>query len=360
MSKMQKEICNQVLSKLDFLDEKISQIKIDQKFAKAQQDAKKSIAQIKEKTKEAIKDLKTNEEWDTFTIAFYGETNAGKSTIIEGLRIFFEEKTKKEQWSQFSLLQKEKENEEKRSKEKYEEIKAQIEKHKQELETFKCSESKAIEELRGIFLKKEEEYQCHINSLGFWKKLLIFFTGDKVKSDYVLSKKEMKEKERQFKKELLSRENEITTKEKELQEQEKTIQEIEEKYRAKLDTLADGGIIGDGRSDFTRKVHIYSFCHNGKKFQILDVPGIEGNEGEVIEEIRKATKKAHAIFYITSQPTPPQTGDKNKGTLEKIKEHLGAQTEVYAIYNKRINSTSELEGVKEIVSEGEKKGTRRS
>ena len=31
--------------------------------------------------------LKANSEWDTFTVAFYGETNAGKSTIIETLRI---------------------------------------------------------------------------------------------------------------------------------------------------------------------------------------------------------------------------------------------------------------------------------
>ena len=38
--------------------------------------------------------LKANSEWDTFTIAFYGETNAGKSTIIETLRILLAEPQK--------------------------------------------------------------------------------------------------------------------------------------------------------------------------------------------------------------------------------------------------------------------------
>lgn len=41
-----------------------------------------------------IKSLERNSEWDKFTIAFYGETNAGKSTLIETLRILLNEKKK--------------------------------------------------------------------------------------------------------------------------------------------------------------------------------------------------------------------------------------------------------------------------
>lgn len=356
MGNQQREICNQVLEKLDLLDSKISQINVDQKFKKAQMEAQKSIAQIKERTKEAVKDLQANEEWDTFTIAFYGETNAGKSTIIEGLRIYFEEQSKKEQWSKFSQVQKEKEEEEKVTQEKCETIRGEIEKQKRDFEAFKDAENQVVEEMRKTFDEKKERYQLHLGSLSFWNKILIFFAGDKIKNEYILAKKELKEKEEGYQKEILTYEKKIASKENELMQQEKNLQEISEKYITKLNALADGGIIGDGRSDFTREVNSYSFSYNGQKFQILDVPGIEGNEGEVIEEIRKATKKAHAIFYITSQPTPPQTGDKNKGTLEKIKEHLGAQTEVYTIFNKRMNSISELEGVDEIVSEGEKQG----
>ncbi len=41
-----------------------------------------------------LEELDRNVEWDTFTIAFFGETNAGKSTIIESLRILFDEESR--------------------------------------------------------------------------------------------------------------------------------------------------------------------------------------------------------------------------------------------------------------------------
>lgn len=48
--------------------------------------------------------LENNAEWDTFSIAFFGETKAGKSTLIETLRILMKEKTKLEQQEQFNNL----------------------------------------------------------------------------------------------------------------------------------------------------------------------------------------------------------------------------------------------------------------
>ncbi|WP_219862622.1 hypothetical protein [Vreelandella piezotolerans] len=38
--------------------------------------------------------LEVNAEWEKFTMAFFGETNAGKSTIIESLRILFNESSR--------------------------------------------------------------------------------------------------------------------------------------------------------------------------------------------------------------------------------------------------------------------------
>jgi hypothetical protein len=40
--------------------------------------------------------LKEHAEWEKFTIAFFGETNAGKSTIIESLRILFSEESRQQ------------------------------------------------------------------------------------------------------------------------------------------------------------------------------------------------------------------------------------------------------------------------
>ncbi|WP_390485155.1 hypothetical protein [Helicobacter pylori] len=37
---------------------------------------------------------------------------------------------------------------------------------------------------------------------------------------------------------------------------------------------------------------------------MLDVPGIESNEEQVMEQVLNATKKAHAVFYVTKKAHP--------------------------------------------------------
>ncbi|WP_240729226.1 GTPase [Helicobacter pylori] len=172
-----------------------------------------------------LESLKNNEEWENFTIAFYGETGAGKSTLIECLRLFFKERSKMNEQECFKRLYSEK------------------------------------------------------NDRGSGHALL------------------------------------------------------------GLERLQDGAIIGDGRSDFTLETKSYTLKHGNKTFTLLDVPGIEGDEKKVIEQISNATQKAHAIFYVTKKPTPPQKGEERKeGTIEKIQKQLDSQTEVWAIFNKPINN----------------------
>ncbi|GAA8645690.1 hypothetical protein KYTH83_06520 [Helicobacter pylori] len=58
-----------------------------------------------------------------------------------------------------------------------------------------------------------------------------------------------------------------------------------------------------------------------------------------MEQILNATKKAHAVFYVTKKPTPPQKGEERKErTIEKIQKQLDSQTEVWTIFNKPINN----------------------
>ncbi len=59
----------------------------------------------------------------------------------------------------------------------------------------------------------------------------------------------------------------------------------------------------------------------------------------MIDQISNATQKAHAIFYVTKTPNPPQKGEERKeGTIEKIQKQLDSQTEVWTIFNKTINN----------------------
>ena len=58
------------------------------------QGLKSELDQIQQKFKVEITQLEKFSEWEKFTIAFFGETNAGKSTIIESMRILFDEKSR--------------------------------------------------------------------------------------------------------------------------------------------------------------------------------------------------------------------------------------------------------------------------
>ena len=71
----------------------ISDIKISDTEAKQHvENIKKELYAIKDRFDGEIKFIENNSEWDKFSIAFFGETNAGKSIIIESLRIVFQEK----------------------------------------------------------------------------------------------------------------------------------------------------------------------------------------------------------------------------------------------------------------------------
>ncbi len=217
----------------------------DEKLKQFNQEALKVFQQLERKSLKELESLKNNEEWENFTIAFYGETGAGKSTLIECLRMFFKEQSKVDQQERFKQL----------------------------------------------YSNYQKNYQ-----------------NDERNKQAILKE---------------------------------------------LHSLQDGAIIGDGRSDFTLKTQSYPFQYNHQNFTLLDVPGIEGREQKVIDQISNATQKAHAIFYVTKTPNPPQKGEERKeGTIEKIQRQLDSQTEVWTIYNKPITSPRALKD--ELINENEK------
>jgi hypothetical protein len=288
-----------------------------------------------EKLNKAIDELKENQEWDKFTVAFYGETNAGKSTIIESLRIYFKEKEKFEQQMRFKAVLEEYEQ-------NINELENKIYNNKNEISDFE----KKNETLINTFKMEKEELESNLNELIIkdnqkkessiiYKILsLLFFININKKINE--TKRILKEKEEISKEEIKRTEIILNIKKKEILEIEEKMTNLKSSSFTLLHSLRDGQIIGDGRSDFTQKSKEYNFTYNNQEFTFLDVPGIEGHETIVIDEISSAVKKAHAVFYVTIEE--PQ-----EGTLKKIKEHLGSQTEVYTISNKRINSLRQLD-----------------
>lgn len=54
----------------------------DEEIRKSQEDAQKQLMVVHSELNSSLKSLQMNVEWDIFSIAFYGETNAGKSTLM--------------------------------------------------------------------------------------------------------------------------------------------------------------------------------------------------------------------------------------------------------------------------------------
>ena len=275
----------------DFIDTTVNKIlsDLDKKSEnEAVQGSKERVLKIVSSFKNqtldnAISELKKNSEWDKLVIAFYGETNAGKSTLIEALRIYLGEIVKTKNMSKFNEL-----------KQKFGGLSVE------KIREIQENKEKLDDQEKTILVSNEQNRKALINRLRL----------------FLIS----------FKRIFLNKE---------------VCEMIE---------LADGAIIGDGRPDFTRKSTSYEF----DDFILIDLPGIEGSEEKVIEEILESVKRAHAVFYVTSSVTPPQKGEDNKkGTIEKIKEHLSDQSEVYVLFNKRINSHQQLK--ENLLNEGEQK-----
>ena len=338
-------IYQQIAKEVEAILNNISSTTDDQSLQDANNKATELLQHFQGQLNNNIESLQKNAEWDIFTIAFYGETNAGKSTLIESLRIILKEESKLIQQREFlELMQKYQLTEENIIN-----IKKILNERDIKIEEI----AQAVDAINNRFAKQESELQYHIDSLALlitahykqsnlWQKILNLWMKTPEQKEQNISRKSLLtligEKNRElggmlYKKSILDAEYKEVT----LQYADMEIQ------LAHLDTLADGKIIGDGRSDFTLDTTHYNFTINNQKFALLDVPGIEGKEEKVRDQIQSAVQKAHAIFYITGKATAPQKGDENApGTLEKIKAHLNAQTEVWTVFNKRITNPHQL------------------
>jgi GTPase Era involved in 16S rRNA processing len=357
-----KDIYKAILNEIDILIQAITEQKeTSAEIQQAQNETKENLTHSRCDIASSLEQLEKNSEWDVFTIAFYGETNAGKSTLIETLRILLQEPEKMREQAEFNRAIKDynkKDCEILEYESKVDTIKTEYTEKFAAIESQTGELPATIQQLSGEIAFLDNECACLSKAAMAERKTSIaaFF---RYLFGKLLSQKSMKEN----RKVKLKKESELRQAAKKidgLTQLKKTLeQEIDQRIRKfegsiavlkeqkqtieeRLNENMDGRIIGDGRSDFTRSVTSYSFTVKSQQFALLDLPGIEGNEKFVMETINAAVQKAHAVFYVTGKPAPPQTGDEGNGTLEKIKNHLGEQTEVFTLFNKRIKNPASL------------------
>ncbi len=305
------------------------------------------LEKMRDRTNKDIQELRELSEWDTFTIAFYGETNAGKSTLIETLRILLGDSDKLSTQQQFRDLAKDL----RVDPENLASLELSIQKLQAQLADSQQQADQITQQLAG-----EERHQAASldmlratiehkrKQLNFWQKLMRIFK--KLDEEKALPEQELELV--QLKARNRARLEAIATETGKIQAKltAKTGEKVNvESAFARLVPLQDGSIIGNGRSDFTLQSHSYRFVAGGQQFQLIDVPGIEGDEKQVMNAIDSSVKKAHAVFYVTRNATPPGSGsDGQEGTIDKIKRQLGRQTEVWAIFNKSATNPQVLQG----------------
>lgn len=88
----------------------------------------------------------------------------------------------------------------------------------------------------------------------------------------------------------------------------------------------DGTGIGEGYKDFTKHVKDLNYGN----LALLDMPGIEGKEADVREEIGKALRKTHVVFFINGTNKEP-----DQPVLKKIADDLASEAKIYSIINVR-------------------------
>ncbi|MFM2059153.1 MAG: hypothetical protein RLY71_3538 [Pseudomonadota bacterium] len=317
--------------------------------------SKALLDDFRNKTNEDIRDLQELVELDTFTIAFYGETNAGKSTLIETLRILLRNEEKLVTQEKFKTLAKDLRVDS--------DSLAALEKSIQLLE-LQLTESQGQAELLKQKLQGEEQQQNaklealkatiqhKRKNLSLWHKLVFLFK--KLDEENSLSEHELQlvQLRASNKVKLEAAAANLGKASAELNARRSELAQVEKSF-AQLVPLQDGHIIGNGHSDFTRQSQAYRFTVNGQKFQLIDVPGIEGDEKQVMSAIETSVKTAHAVFYVTRSAQPPGSGSEGQdGTIHKIKRQLGKQTEVWAIYNKSATNPQVLKS-KTLINEND-------
>lgn len=91
-------------------------------------------------------------------------------------------------------------------------------------------------------------------------------------------------------------------------------------------TNGNGSSVGEGYKDFTKFVKEKLFSD----INLIDMPGIEGDEEKVIDEIKKALNKSHIVFYVIGTNKEPE-----ENIVSRIKNFLKDNAKVYSIINVR-------------------------
>jgi hypothetical protein len=142
----------------------IAELKVDHKDGQQQlSNMMLRLRGIQEGFDQELEFLEEHAEWDRFTMAFFGETNAGKSTIIESLRILFKEESRRKL----------------------------LEENDQNLASFECALLEHIERVRAGLNKVYAEHAAGIASIRESTRQLSAIVQDEAEARLKIAREDM-------------------------------------------------------------------------------------------------------------------------------------------------------------------------
>lgn len=298
--------------------------------------AKGILRDVEQVLRQRVDDLQRQSEWDTFTIAFYGEANAGKSTLVECLRILLKEHGKIAQRQRFRALQKQfglyehdlNLLEQQASKFEHRQIEAQqkmAEADRQYGQQETALTHKANELLRSISEQK--------HSAGFFSRLrsLVHKLPEELTLQRMQRQLTQLSSQHTVALERLKRQqSEAQIKHKRIMHQQQTALD----NRHQLEVYEDGLTLRDDpNSDAAHEMHSYTFELKGRTFRIVDMPSLENSA-----PAPHAITYAHAVFYVTHSVPSAENDAEDAYYFAPIQAHLGAQTEIWTVFNKPVSN----------------------
>lgn len=306
------DVCNEIIAEIE-------NIKTDGELLyflnKQKNNIKKQITKLNEEL-----------DWSSFNISFYGETNAGKSTLIEALRLYFEEETKLQNHKKIDEI-----------KEKITLNQEEINNNNSELQSLRLTNTENNEKIKTIesidknilkYVNLYYETKNPIKAFYYYMMFSVFFVFKKQKlnKDEILKIQEYHKTNKN-----------LCDKIKSIESNNHKIDKLINQNKKELNKcIFDGDNIGT-ETDLTKISTKYNFNFNENNFNIIDMPGIEGDEKKVKSAISEALRKSHVVFYVVNK-----TEEK---TLEKIKLDLDTKAEVYTIRNVRTKSPKGFKGL---------------
>ncbi|WP_395336862.1 hypothetical protein WBP06_20835 [Novosphingobium sp. BL-8H] len=220
-----------------------------------------SLVTVQDHVAEKQRELQATAEWNDYTIALYGETNAGKSTIIETLRILLGETAKQEQRRKFQALT----SEFGLRDLDLDELQAAIGVawRRGAAASAKRDEREAAFAITLASLEAEQATAEHAallarNARPWWKKLWAKIKLPAEDAAVQLVAANILAEGERHQSEIVALMGELSAANAEAG---KATEDLHNRKRlmAQLLEVADGGIVGDGRPDFTQATQSYEF-----------------------------------------------------------------------------------------------------